>query len=180
MRATLAGSAGSSRISCLSRVEPSAREQNPQPRVQRLPRIMKVAAPRWKHSWMLGQRADSHTVCRFSSPQVRASGGSAIRNACGPCAPTRAGAAARRPLECWHRGWTSSSLTIFAPVGWNPALSRSGLGLAQCRRVRVRAHQHADQVVRARAERRRETLVLAASAQITSAVAVASPPSPAR
>ena len=25
-------------------------EQNPQPRVQWLPRIMKVAAPRWKHS----------------------------------------------------------------------------------------------------------------------------------
>ncbi len=41
-------------------------EQKPQPRVQRLPRIMNVAAPRWKHSWIFGQRADSHTVCRFS------------------------------------------------------------------------------------------------------------------
>ena len=46
--------------------DPFGTEQNPQPRVQRLPRIMNVAAPRWKHSWMFGQRADSQTVCRFS------------------------------------------------------------------------------------------------------------------
>jgi hypothetical protein len=38
--------------------------QKPQARVQRLPRIMKVAV-RWpQHSATLGQRADSHTVCR--------------------------------------------------------------------------------------------------------------------
>ena len=48
---------------------PLGTEQKPQPRVQRSPRIMNVAAPRWKHSWMLGQRADSHTVCRFSEPE---------------------------------------------------------------------------------------------------------------
>ena len=52
-------------MSCL-RGEPLGTEQNPQPRVQQLPRIMNVAAPRWKHSWMFGQRADSQTVCRFS------------------------------------------------------------------------------------------------------------------
>jgi hypothetical protein len=26
---------------------------------------MNVAAPRWKHSWILGHRADSQTVCKF-------------------------------------------------------------------------------------------------------------------
>ena len=46
---------------------PLGTEQKPQPRVQRLPRIMNVAAPRWKHSWMLGQRADSQTVWRLSA-----------------------------------------------------------------------------------------------------------------
>ncbi len=45
---------------------PFGTEQKVQPRVQTLPRIMNVAAPRWKHSWMLGQRADSHTVWSFS------------------------------------------------------------------------------------------------------------------
>src|SRR5271157_1152335 len=65
MRATLAGSAGSSRMSrWLALALGTA--QKPQPRVHQLPRIMNVAAPRWKHSWMLGQRADSHTVCRLS------------------------------------------------------------------------------------------------------------------
>ena len=47
MRATLAGSAASSRISCLAG-EPLGTEQNPQPRVHTLPRIMNVAAPRAK------------------------------------------------------------------------------------------------------------------------------------
>ena len=50
-----------------SRGLPLGTEQKPQPRVQRLPRIMKVAAPRWKHSWMLGQRADSQTVWSLSA-----------------------------------------------------------------------------------------------------------------
>jgi hypothetical protein len=49
MRATLAGSSGSRRISCLDG-DPFGTEQNPHPRVQRFPRIMKVAAPRLKHS----------------------------------------------------------------------------------------------------------------------------------
>ena len=48
-RATLAGSFGSSVNSFLCG-EPLGTEQNPQPRVQRLPRIMNVAAPRLKHS----------------------------------------------------------------------------------------------------------------------------------
>jgi hypothetical protein len=45
MRATFAGSAGSSRISCFAGLALGT-EQKPQPRVQRSPRIMKVAAPR--------------------------------------------------------------------------------------------------------------------------------------
>ena len=57
------GSSGSS-VNCCLRGEPLGTEQNPQPRVHRLPRIMNVAAPRWKHSLRLGQRADSQTVCR--------------------------------------------------------------------------------------------------------------------
>jgi hypothetical protein len=49
MRATLAGSAASSGNSRRAGLN-FGTEQNPQPRVQWLPRIMKVAAPRWKHS----------------------------------------------------------------------------------------------------------------------------------
>src|ERR1017187_3648148 len=62
--ATCCGSSGSSKNSFLAG-EPLGTEQKPQPRVHKLPRIMKVAAPRWKHSWMFGQRADSQTVCRL-------------------------------------------------------------------------------------------------------------------
>ena len=70
MRATLAGSSASRRVSCL-RGFSFCTLQNPQPRVQRSPRIMKVAAPRWKHSWIFGQRASSHTVCSFRSRNPR-------------------------------------------------------------------------------------------------------------
>ena len=60
------GGLGRDRGACRgARGLPLGTEQKPQPRVQRLPRIMKVAAPRWKHSWILGQRADSQTVCRL-------------------------------------------------------------------------------------------------------------------
>jgi len=41
---------------------PWATSQNEQRRVQTSPRIMKVAVPLLKHSWMLGQEASSHTV----------------------------------------------------------------------------------------------------------------------
>ena len=44
---------------------PCGTAQNPQVRVQVLPKIMKVAVPREKHSCRLGQRADSQTVCRL-------------------------------------------------------------------------------------------------------------------
>ena len=70
IRATFAGSSGSSENSRFSG-EPFGTEQKPQPRVHRLPRIMKVAAPRWKHSWIFGQRADSQTVCRFRRRRSR-------------------------------------------------------------------------------------------------------------
>src|SRR5665213_1689018 len=66
MRATFAGSAGSRRISWI-RGLPLGTEQKPHPRVHRFPRIMNVAAPRWKHSWIFGHRADSHTVWRFNA-----------------------------------------------------------------------------------------------------------------
>gem|GEM_PF-2317622 len=46
---------------------PWATSQNEQRRVQTSPRIMKVAVPWPKHSWMFGQLASSHTVTsRFS------------------------------------------------------------------------------------------------------------------
>src|ERR1017187_5120471 len=64
MWATLAGSAGSNGSSRRAGLNLGT-EQKPHPRVHRPPRIMKVAAPRWKHSWIFGQRADSQTVCRF-------------------------------------------------------------------------------------------------------------------
>ena len=45
---------------------PVRTEQNRQRRVQTLPSIMKVAVPCVpQHSWMLGQRASSHTVWSF-------------------------------------------------------------------------------------------------------------------
>ena len=62
-------------ISRLGRVEPhvvlarvglSAPNRSRSRACSRFPRIMNVAAPRWKHSWILGQRADSQTVCRLS------------------------------------------------------------------------------------------------------------------
>src|SRR5688500_4475184 len=43
---------------------PWATSQNEQRRVQTSPRIMKVAVPWLKHSWMFGQLASSHTVTR--------------------------------------------------------------------------------------------------------------------
>jgi hypothetical protein len=46
---------------------PVSMAQNPQFRVQTLPRIMKVAVPSAQHSPMLGQRASSQTVFRASS-----------------------------------------------------------------------------------------------------------------
>ena len=44
--------------------------QNPQFRVQTLPRIMKVAVPSAQHSPMFGQRASSQTVLRASSRRM--------------------------------------------------------------------------------------------------------------
>src|SRR3546814_6515419 len=43
---------------------PWATSQNEQRRVQTSPRIMKVAVPWPRHSWMFGQLASSHTVTR--------------------------------------------------------------------------------------------------------------------
>ena len=45
---------------------PLGTAQKPQRRVQVLPSIMKVAVRWFQHSPILGQWADSHTVCRFS------------------------------------------------------------------------------------------------------------------
>src|ERR1035437_2101980 len=108
MRATLAGSEGSSGISPRAGLNLGT-EQKPQTRVQRSPRIMKVAAPRWKHSWMLGQRADSHTVCRFNcrSPDL-----SWLRD-WKWVRPLRAhwGGGGREPPAIWTR----ESLTAFSP-----------------------------------------------------------------
>ncbi len=46
---------------------PLGTAQKPQRRVQRLPSIMKVAVFWFQHSPMLGQWADSQTVCRLRS-----------------------------------------------------------------------------------------------------------------
>src|ERR1700691_4853457 len=46
---------------------PLGTAQKPQRRVQRLPSIMKVAVLWFQHSPMLGQWADSQTVCRLRS-----------------------------------------------------------------------------------------------------------------
>ena len=60
--ATRSGSAGSTVCG-----RPCATAQYEQARVQTSPRIMNVAVPWFQHSPMFGQRASSHTVCRFSS-----------------------------------------------------------------------------------------------------------------
>ena len=102
-------------------------EQKPQPRVHQLPRIMKVAAPRWKHSWMLGQRADSHTVCRLSCRNPvfkRFSDSKCVR----PVAPIRAVADPSQARECLVQSEPADrSLDFF--TGWNPALSNCVLAL---------------------------------------------------
>src|SRR3990172_10014613 len=60
------GSSGSG-----GRGRPCATSQNGQRRVQRSPRIMKVAVPLPKHSAMFGQDASSQTVCSFCSRRIR-------------------------------------------------------------------------------------------------------------
>src|SRR3546814_10818848 len=57
--ARCSGSAGSGGLG-----RPWATSQNDQRRVQTSPRIMNVALPWPKHSWMFGQLASSHTVTR--------------------------------------------------------------------------------------------------------------------
>src|SRR3546814_4479704 len=57
--ARCSGSAGSGGLG-----RPWATSQNEQRRVQTSPRIMNVAVPWPKHSWMFGQLASSHTVTR--------------------------------------------------------------------------------------------------------------------
>ncbi len=57
--ARLRGSVGSGGLG-----RPWATSQNEQRRVHTSPRIMKVAVPWPKHSWMFGQLASSHTVTR--------------------------------------------------------------------------------------------------------------------
>src|SRR3546814_5824737 len=57
--ARCSGSAGSGGLG-----RPWATSQNEQRRVQTSPRIMNVAVPWPKHSWMFGQLAPSHTVTR--------------------------------------------------------------------------------------------------------------------
>ena len=57
--ARLRGSEGSGGLG-----RPWATSQNEQRRVHTSPRIMKVAVPWPKHSWMFGQLASSHTVTR--------------------------------------------------------------------------------------------------------------------
>lgn len=62
VRAKLIGSSGSGGLG-----RPCATSQNEQRRVHTSPRIMNVAVPWLKHSWILGQAASSHTVTkRFS------------------------------------------------------------------------------------------------------------------
>src|SRR5207342_1187664 len=59
VRARFAGSEASGGFG-----RPCATSQNEQRRVQTSPRIMKVAVPWLKHSWMFGQLASSQTVTR--------------------------------------------------------------------------------------------------------------------
>ena len=59
VRARLAGSAASGGFG-----RPWATSQKEQRRVQTSPRIMNVAVPWLKHSWMFGQLASSQTVTR--------------------------------------------------------------------------------------------------------------------
>src|SRR4051812_47555347 len=118
---------------------------------------MKVAAPRWKHSWMLGQRADSQTVWRFRrrSPALSWFSDSKwvrlLRAHSG-----RRGRGARGGLPIWTR----ESLTLF-PEGIREArIGEVGLGLAEGRGVVVRADHDAHQVLGAGAEEGREAFLL--------------------
>ena len=85
---------------------------------------MNVAAPRWKHSWMFGQRADSQTVCRFELPQ---SGLQAVER-------FEMRAALARPFgQTRARGGRAKSVpghrSGYSGTGGSPAFSRSVLAL---------------------------------------------------
>src|SRR5208282_1291095 len=119
---------------------PLGTAQNPQPRVQRSPRIMNVAAPRWKHSWMLGQRADSHTVWRFRSrsPRLtRLSDSKSVRLLRAHAGSRGRGAAP----SCTRESPTLLQDRVEAGV------FQFRFGAAQRLLIAVRPDQHADQVV---------------------------------
>src|ERR1051325_8390151 len=119
---------------------------------------MNVAAPRWKHSWILGQRADSQTVWRlrfrrpvlssFSDVQcvrlLRAHSGSRGREA-------TPGAAL--PI-C-----TRASLTLLPERVREPGVLEVRLGLAHGLRVGIRSDEDAHQAVRAGRHPGREAFV---------------------
>src|SRR5690348_9276494 len=151
MRATLAGSAGSS--------APGWRllgtEQNPHPRVHQFPRIMNVAAPRWKHSWILGQRADPHTVCKWSCrrPDLRRwSDSKCVR-------PLRAHAGSRGPLADAICTSGPDTLLIELHQADEPGAFELGLGAAHGSGIAVGPDQHPGQVVRSGTEQGGEALV---------------------
>src|ERR1035441_10487000 len=153
MRATLAGSVASRRISYLAGL-PLGTAQKPQPRVQRSPRIRNVAAPRWKHSWMLGQRADSHTVWRFRSRRprlTRLSDSKSVR-----LLRAHAGSRGRGAAPSCTREWS----TLLHQDRMDAGVFQFRFGAAQRLLIVVRPDQHADQVVGAGLQRRREALVL--------------------
>ena len=76
---------------------PWATSQNEQRRVQTSPRIMKVAVPWLKHSWMFGQLASSHTVTRrFSRSLALSCGHRVAATGCARGSTTACAAPARR------------------------------------------------------------------------------------
>src|SRR5579872_263698 len=145
MRATLAGSPGSRRISCFAG-EPFGTEQNPQPRVHRLPRIMNVAAPRWKHSWMLGQRADSQTVWRFKRRRsvFRRCKDSKCVGVLRAHSGKRGRVAVLRELPAICTRGTPNAL--FSHERFETRVFELGFGFAQARGVAVGSDHHAKQV----------------------------------
>ena len=105
---------------------PWATSQNEQRRVQTSPRIMKVAVPWPKHSWMFGQLASSHTVTRRFSRSLALSVGDRVARRDAHADPRRL--AQHRRIGELHR--RARDLVAARPASRPAAASRTATALS--------------------------------------------------
>ena len=125
--------------------------QNPQFRVQTLPRIMNVAVPSAQHSPMFGQRASSQTVLSASSrrtcfvfayvaPAPMRTFSHSGRRPPGPAFSGTGSPGARRPPSvCGPPGYITSDGDAWPPAGFettfsSPSELKSGRGVSRAMR----------------------------------------------